>query len=485
MRLTFFIFTGYINPKSVRAAFIVPLFVISSQVLFSQTYTIQSVPNTKLETGSYVSNPDNIIAPQTVSQIDSVLTELENKTSAQVAVVLLTSIGEVDPFDFSQELFDEWKIGTRNDNGLLILFVMDQREIRFHTGFGIEGVLPDATCKRIQTEKMVPYFKNEDYDEGILQGIAAVSDILSKPDGEEAVVTAEEYVPLYGFTTWVILLWIIIILIVYVVKSKRKSFVTNPANSAIPQPRFTAGGWIFWYLFVPVTLMIALSISDSAPFFFAGMYAYTGGSLLIRRKLMDRQAVHWLLKKDYQAVYNFYQQQRGLFSAMRFLFPIPFAFLYGAYKKRMLFFRNHPRDCKQCGKPLFKLDELADDAFLTKGQLAEEALKSVDYDIWKCASCNAADKLTYINPSSKYAECPKCKTRAYIMVSDSVITSATESREGIGEKIHACKFCGERNVDRYTIAKVQRSSSSSSSSGSSGGSWGGGSSGGGGASSRW
>lgn len=482
------------NPDPMRA-FVFLFFLTGSMTLLNgQSYTVKTVPNTKLVDGSYVSNPDFILSASTVANIDSILLNLENKTSAQVAVVLLNSIAEQDPFDFAQELFEEWKIGNaKSDNGLLVLFVKDKRTVRFHTGDGIEGLLPDAMCKRIQREKMVPSFKEENYDEGMLQGIVEVNNILSNPDNvsetagiEEIGNVTEEEIHLYNLTTWIVLAWIIVTIITFLVKLKRKTFAKSTQNAVVPQARFSAGMWILWYLFIPVVFMIALTVTDNAGFFFGGMYAYAGVSLMAKRKLMDQEATRWIMKKEYQAVYNFFQQEKGLFSFMRFLFPLPFLFSFGQYKKRMEFFRNHPRNCKQCNAPLSKLDEVADDAHLTKSQLMEEALQSIDYDIWKCSACNASDKLSYLNPSSKYQACPKCQVKSYFKVSNSVVRSATTSNEGIGEEINSCKFCGERNVRRYSIARITTSSSSSSSGGSSsGGSWGGGSSGGGGASSSW
>src|SRR5687767_6031003 len=123
-------------------------------------YTVESIPNQKLIDNSYVSNPDHILDENTVASIDLILKSLEEKATVQVAVVAVNSIGETDIFDFAQDLFTTWGIGNKsNDNGLLLLLVKDQRTIRFHTGDGIEGTLPDAICKRIQRDYMVPRFK--------------------------------------------------------------------------------------------------------------------------------------------------------------------------------------------------------------------------------------------------------------------------------------------------------------------------------------
>jgi uncharacterized protein len=157
---------------------------------------------------------------------------------------------------------------------------------------------------------------------------------------------------------------------------------------------------------------------------------------------------------------------------------------YPLYLRRMTYYRNHPRDCEKCGKPVHKLDERADDAYLSKEKVFEEGLKSVDYDVWLCDHCGTYFELMYPNRSSKYSHCPKCKTKAWYLKSNRTIESPTTSSSGTGEKVHECKFCSHQVVSTYTIAQLSDSSSSDSG-GSSGGSFGGGSSGGGGASSSW
>lgn len=58
------------------------------------------------------------------------------------------------------------------------MLVEGRREIRFVTGYGAEGVLPDALCKRIQTRLMLPLFRNGDYDGGMVAGVRAVCGVL-------------------------------------------------------------------------------------------------------------------------------------------------------------------------------------------------------------------------------------------------------------------------------------------------------------------
>src|SRR5688572_33098722 len=103
------------------------LLLIGSAALMAQS-TVESIPNQKLINGSYVSNPDAILNDATITQIDTLLTSLEKKTSVQIAVVVVESIGDADLFEFAQKLFTSWGIGNNSkDNGLLLLLVNDKR----------------------------------------------------------------------------------------------------------------------------------------------------------------------------------------------------------------------------------------------------------------------------------------------------------------------------------------------------------------------
>lgn len=144
-------------------------------------YTLDAVPNVqRLDRTRYVSDPDGILSPQAVATIDSVCASLRHRAIAQVAVVAVDDIAGEDVFTFAYDLFSRWGVGrAENDNGLGILLVKDRREIRCVTGRGLEGVLPDALCKRIQTEYMLPYFREGDYSRGMVAGVEALSQVLT------------------------------------------------------------------------------------------------------------------------------------------------------------------------------------------------------------------------------------------------------------------------------------------------------------------
>ena len=169
--------------------FLLSMLIVCTSALAAPT-TVESVPNARQINGSHVSDPDNIVGANARAQIDRLLVSLERDTGVQVAVVALDSIGKEDIFSFAQALFVRWGIGDRQrDDGLLVLLVKDQNTIRMHTGYGLEGTLPDALCQRIQLNYMVPAFKQGRYGDGLLAGLNATIQILSNPANAQALTT--------------------------------------------------------------------------------------------------------------------------------------------------------------------------------------------------------------------------------------------------------------------------------------------------------
>ncbi len=151
--------------------------------------TVDEVPNIHLKDArQYVTDPSAILSTAARDSINLMLGQLEEGSGIEVAVVMLPSIGNDDIFDFAHNLFRKWGIGKKKENnGLLVLFVMDQHKVRFTTGYGLEGTLTDALSKRIQMNEMVPAFKEGKWDEGMVKGVRATVAILK---GE---VAADQY----------------------------------------------------------------------------------------------------------------------------------------------------------------------------------------------------------------------------------------------------------------------------------------------------
>ena len=152
------------------------LFCLWGMTAWAQTvYTPDNLPKVHLQDKTrYAVDPDGILTPAARDSIDRMLYRLEQQTGIQTVVAVVPSIGEADCFDFCHQLLNSWGVGQKGkDNGLVILLVTDQRCIQFYTGYGLEGPLPDAICKRIQTRDMIPYLKDGRWSEGMVAGVRA------------------------------------------------------------------------------------------------------------------------------------------------------------------------------------------------------------------------------------------------------------------------------------------------------------------------
>ena len=107
------------------------------------------------------------------------LTDLENKTGIQIAVLTVPSLEGDSIESFSLNVADEWKLGQEGeDNGALFVLALAEHDVRIEVGYGLEGDLTDATCGIILRNIVIPEFKNGDYSEGILQGVTNMVGIV-------------------------------------------------------------------------------------------------------------------------------------------------------------------------------------------------------------------------------------------------------------------------------------------------------------------
>jgi uncharacterized protein len=128
-----------------------------------------------------------ILSPADRAALESRLTELERKTSAQFTVVILRSLngGEID--DFANKLFAKWGVGLKGkNNGLMLLVAMQDRKARVEPGYGLEPILPDALAGRVLDEQLFPAFKQGHYAQGLTQAVDRIAEIVERNEPASA-----------------------------------------------------------------------------------------------------------------------------------------------------------------------------------------------------------------------------------------------------------------------------------------------------------
>lgn len=124
----------------------------------------------------YVTDEAGVISSSVLAELNAQLAAFERETSNQIVAVVYPKIPEgAELDDYTQRLFQTWKIGQKKtSNGVLILVFVQNHKIRIQTGYGLEGALPDAICNRIIRETMAPAFRAGNYGAGLSAGITAV-----------------------------------------------------------------------------------------------------------------------------------------------------------------------------------------------------------------------------------------------------------------------------------------------------------------------
>ena len=116
--------------------------------------------------------------------LEDSLERIAMETSNQICVVTMNDLGGYDKAMMAYSIGQQWGVGTqRNRNGVVILIkpkTPDSNGDAFiATGFGLEGAITDAACRRIVDHEMIPYFKENDYLGGVWAGAQIVRDLAT------------------------------------------------------------------------------------------------------------------------------------------------------------------------------------------------------------------------------------------------------------------------------------------------------------------
>jgi uncharacterized protein len=124
---------------------------------------------------SRVTDQTGILSSSETQALERILASHEDSTSTQIAVLIIPTLGGDDLFEFTQAVAEKNAIGTReHNNGVLLFVAMNDRKIRIHVGYGLEGALTDATSKQIIEDEILPRFRRQEYYDGILSGIQSI-----------------------------------------------------------------------------------------------------------------------------------------------------------------------------------------------------------------------------------------------------------------------------------------------------------------------
>ncbi|MFS8855399.1 TPM domain-containing protein [Synechococcus sp. H55.2] len=142
--------------------------------------TLEQVPNPRRQYGGWVSDTADILSSSTENELNRLLTQLEQRTTAEMAVVTVPNTqGYATPKAFTTQLFNYWGIGKAGrNNGVLFLISVGDRRVEIETGRGLATILPDSRVQQIIDQQILPKFRNRDFDGGTLAGVRQLTSVL-------------------------------------------------------------------------------------------------------------------------------------------------------------------------------------------------------------------------------------------------------------------------------------------------------------------
>lgn len=158
------------------------------------TSSAESVDADKLILNEPVVDQANILNPQEKQRLEAQLRSIYQQGLAQAAVVIVPTTNGLPIFDYALQVAEKWQLGDDAiDDGLLIVVAVNDRDMYILTGYGLEGVLPDAAVNRIIREDITPLFKQDNYGAGVLAGVDALKarltadpEVLARADAQAA-----------------------------------------------------------------------------------------------------------------------------------------------------------------------------------------------------------------------------------------------------------------------------------------------------------
>ncbi|MDD4756015.1 MAG: TPM domain-containing protein [Prolixibacteraceae bacterium] len=173
-----------------------------------------------------------VLSPDQINSLENSLVQFDRETSTQIVIVTVKDLQGYDPGDFAFRIGESWGVGQKGKNNGVVILVKPKTDnekgrIFIATGYGLEGVLPDAVVNgAVIDNEIIPHFRQNDYYKGLESGVKVIMDITR---GE---YTAEYYQENYAKDTGVpgIVIIFITFFVFFIMRSRKQRFYSPGKN---------------------------------------------------------------------------------------------------------------------------------------------------------------------------------------------------------------------------------------------------------------
>ncbi|MFT4249419.1 MAG: YgcG family protein [Pseudomonas sp.] len=169
---------------------------------------------------------------------------LQQSKGSQLQVLIVASTQPETIEEYTQRVFDAWKLGRKGvDDGVLLVVAKDDRRVRIQPGYGLEGAIPDAIANRVIQEYLVPQFRQGDYAGGIEQASAVLVKLIEGEDLPAPVSAQDAKDDADPIPVSFILRCIGVFLIIFWFMFDRRSTLDVARGGSGGSGRIGGGGW--------------------------------------------------------------------------------------------------------------------------------------------------------------------------------------------------------------------------------------------------
>lgn len=146
-------------------------------ILLSLTVSLQLLALDVPKLTGHVVDKANILSID--QKLEQYLADYERGTGHQIAVLTVTSLEGEAIDSYSMRVAEAWQLGSKDkDDGVLLLIAANDHKLRIEVGYGLEGSLTDYQSGNIIRNRITPYFKQNQYDQGVVSGIKSIVSVI-------------------------------------------------------------------------------------------------------------------------------------------------------------------------------------------------------------------------------------------------------------------------------------------------------------------
>ncbi len=220
---------------------------------FGLNASAQSTASFPAKPTRYVSDRAFALDETQIGRLNARLENFERETSNQLVVAIFSRLPpQAEIAQYSTQVFRTWQIGQAGkDNGVGLFIFKDDRKLFIATGRGLEGALPDLTCKQIIDNEIVPHFKAGDFPAGVEAGVDAIIAATqgeNRGTGKTVDESRQKQASSSGLGGWIVIAFVILYVFSALRRGSRNMLVNRRGyrsfgGSWISGGNSSGGGW--------------------------------------------------------------------------------------------------------------------------------------------------------------------------------------------------------------------------------------------------